>query len=166
MEGKNTFHIIKFEDIPKDRLNKICYTSVVCKVRPGNGTGKKVEGTNTFHVFKFDDIPKYRLNEIWYISVVCEVRPGKKDPNWTRITICGTNVCYSGDVGNNITSQEIFKLLIIYCWSWVWIFLVRWCCCLHPLISRHLCHILWFLSDLDLSSLVSPYRLLKCSIFC
>ena len=35
VEGKNTFHIIKFEDIPKDWLNKICYTSVVCKVRPG-----------------------------------------------------------------------------------------------------------------------------------
>ena len=77
-----------------------------------NGIRKRVEGTNTFHVIKFEDIPKYRLNEIWYTSVVCEVRPGKKDPNWTRITICGTNVCYSGDVGTNITSQEIFKLMI------------------------------------------------------
>ena len=35
IEGKNTFFVIKFEDIPKDRLNKICYTSVVCGVRPG-----------------------------------------------------------------------------------------------------------------------------------
>ena len=30
VEGKNTFFEIKFEKIPKDRLNVICYTSVVC----------------------------------------------------------------------------------------------------------------------------------------
>ena len=34
-EGTNTFYVIRFEYVPKDRLNKICYTSVVCKVRPG-----------------------------------------------------------------------------------------------------------------------------------
>ena len=32
VEGTNTFIVIKFEDIPKDRLNDICYTSVVCEV--------------------------------------------------------------------------------------------------------------------------------------
>ena len=35
IEGTNTFFAIKFENIPKDRLNEICYTSVVCEVRPG-----------------------------------------------------------------------------------------------------------------------------------
>ena len=35
VEGTNTFYVIKFEDIPKYRLNGICYTSVVCEVRPG-----------------------------------------------------------------------------------------------------------------------------------
>ena len=35
VEGTNTFYVVKFEDIPKDRLNEICYTSVVCEVRPG-----------------------------------------------------------------------------------------------------------------------------------
>ena len=35
VEGTNTFFVIKFEDIPKDRLNEICYTSVDCEVRPG-----------------------------------------------------------------------------------------------------------------------------------
>ena len=35
VEGKNTFYVITFEDIPKYRLNEICYTSVVCEVRPG-----------------------------------------------------------------------------------------------------------------------------------
>ena len=59
-----------------------------------NSKGKIIEGTNTFFVIKFEDIPKDRLNEICYTSVVCEVRPGKKDPNRTRITICGTNICY------------------------------------------------------------------------
>ena len=35
VEGTNTFRVIRFEDILKERLNKICYTSVVCEVRPG-----------------------------------------------------------------------------------------------------------------------------------
>ena len=35
LEGKNNFYVIKFEDIPKDWLNEICYTSVACEVRPG-----------------------------------------------------------------------------------------------------------------------------------
>ena len=77
-----------------------------------NGKGKRIEGTNTFSAIKFENIPKDRLNEISYISVVCEVRPGKKYPNRTRITICGTNVCYPGDVGINRASLELFKLMI------------------------------------------------------
>ena len=56
------------------------------------GEGKRIEGTNTFFAIKFEDIPKDRQKEICYTSVVCEVRPGKKDPNRTRIKICGTNV--------------------------------------------------------------------------
>ena len=77
-----------------------------------NGIWKRVEGTNTFFVIKFEDIPKDRLNDICYTSVVCEVRPGRKDPNRTRITICGTNLCYPGDVGTNTASLELFKLMI------------------------------------------------------
>ena len=77
-----------------------------------NGKGKRIEGTNTFFVIKFEDIPNDRLNEICYKSVVCEARPGKKDPNRTRITIWGTNICYPGDVGTNTASLELFKLMI------------------------------------------------------
>ena len=77
-----------------------------------NGKGKRIEGTNKFFAIKFEDIPKDRLNEICYTSVVCEVRPGEKDPNRTRITICGTNVCYPGDVGKNTASLELLKLMI------------------------------------------------------
>ena len=77
-----------------------------------NVKGNRIEGTNTFFAIKFESIPKYRLNEICYTSVVCEVRPGKKDPNRTRITICGTNYCYPGDVGTNTASLELFKLMI------------------------------------------------------
>ena len=40
------------------------------------------------------------------------MRPVKKDPNQTRITICGTNVCYPGDVGKNTASLKLFKLMI------------------------------------------------------
>ena len=65
------------------------------------GVGKRVEGTNTFYVIRFEDIPKDRLNKIFYNSVVYEVRPGKKEPNRTRIIICGTNVCHPGDVSTN-----------------------------------------------------------------
>ena len=77
-----------------------------------NGLGKRVEGTNTFYIIRFEDIPKDRLNKICYTSVVCEARPGKKDPNHKIITICGTNVCYPGDVGTNTASLEFFKIMI------------------------------------------------------
>ena len=40
IEVTNTFFAIKFENIPKDRLNEICYTSVVCEVRPGKKISK------------------------------------------------------------------------------------------------------------------------------
>ena len=43
---------------------------------------------------------------------MCEVSLGEKDPNRTRIRICGTNVCYLGDVGTNTASLELFKLMI------------------------------------------------------
>ena len=55
---------------------------------------------------------KDKVKEICYKSVVYEVKPGKKDPNRTRITICGTNVCYPRDVGTNTASLELFKLMI------------------------------------------------------
>ena len=34
VEGTNTFHIIIFEDIPRDRRKEICHYMVVCEVRP------------------------------------------------------------------------------------------------------------------------------------
>ena len=71
-----------------------------------------MEGKDTFHVIKFEDITKDRLNEICYTSVVCKVRQGNKYPNRTRITICGTNICYPRDVGTNTASLELFKLII------------------------------------------------------
>ena len=80
--------------------------------RGKNEVGKPVEGTNTFYVIRFEDTPKDRLNKIFYTSVVCELRPGKKELDRTRITICGTNVYYPGDVGTNTASLELFKLMI------------------------------------------------------
>ena len=38
--------------------------------------------------------------------------PRKSDLNRTRITICGTNVQYPGDVGTTTASREILKLII------------------------------------------------------
>jgi len=34
MEGTDTFRVIRHDDIPKDRLKEVCYTSVQCTVRP------------------------------------------------------------------------------------------------------------------------------------
>ncbi len=44
--------------------------------------------------------------------VVCEVCPEKDDPDRTRITIGGNRICYPGDVGTNIASLELVKLLL------------------------------------------------------
>ena len=77
-----------------------------------NGIGQYVDGTDTFYVIRFEDIPKEHLKEVCYTSVVCKVSPGKNDPNQTRITIFGTNVCYPGDVGTNMASLELFQIMI------------------------------------------------------
>ena len=77
-----------------------------------DGLGKILEGTNTFHAIKFENTSEDKFKEIFYTCIVCEVKPGKKDPNRTRITICGTNVCYPEDVGTNTASLELFKLMI------------------------------------------------------
>eukprot|EP00956_Cyclotella_meneghiniana_P023402 scaffold45578_cov41-Cyclotella_meneghiniana.AAC.1 len=34
VDGTDTFHVIDFSDIPADRVKEICYSNVVCKVRP------------------------------------------------------------------------------------------------------------------------------------
>ena len=53
VEGKNKLFVIKFEDIPKDRLNKICYTSVLFEVQAGKKYLNRIRiticGTNVFY---------------------------------------------------------------------------------------------------------------------
>ena len=53
LEGTNTFYVIKFEDIPKYWLNEICYTSLVCELRPGKKDPNRkritIYGTNVFY---------------------------------------------------------------------------------------------------------------------
>eukprot|EP00804_Cyclotella_cryptica_P000193 CCRYP_016175-RA/>CCRYP_016175-RA protein AED:0.26 eAED:0.26 QI:0/0/0/0.6/0.75/0.8/5/0/1027 len=34
VDGTDTFHVIDFTNIPPDRLQEVCYSNVVCKVRP------------------------------------------------------------------------------------------------------------------------------------
>ena len=38
IEGTDTFHVVRFENIPKKCLKEVCYTSVVCDVRTGKKT--------------------------------------------------------------------------------------------------------------------------------
>ena len=44
--------------------------------------------------------------------VVCEVKPQKEDPNRTRITVSGSQICYPGDVGTTTGSLNLVKLII------------------------------------------------------
>ena len=44
--------------------------------------------------------------------VVCEVKPHKEDPNRTRITVVGSQICYPGDVGTPTGSLDLVKLII------------------------------------------------------
>ena len=73
---------------------------------------QRVEGTNTFRLIKFSDISQDRRHEIFHSMVVCEVKPQKEDPNRTRITVAGSQVCYTGDVGTSAGSLDLVKLII------------------------------------------------------
>lgn len=53
-----------------------------------------MEGTKTFFVIRYEDILKNQRKQVTYTKVVCEVRPQKEDPNCTRITIGGNQICY------------------------------------------------------------------------
>ena len=44
--------------------------------------------------------------------VVCKVKPHKEDPNRTRITVTGSQICYPGDVGTPTGSLELVKIII------------------------------------------------------
>ena len=44
--------------------------------------------------------------------VVCEVKIHKEDPNCTRITVAGSQICYPGDVGTPTGSLDLVKLII------------------------------------------------------
>ena len=44
--------------------------------------------------------------------VVCEVQPQKEDPNRTRITVAGSRICYSGNIGTPTGYLELLKLMI------------------------------------------------------
>ena len=44
--------------------------------------------------------------------VVCKVKPHKGDPNRTRITVAGSQICYPGDVDTPTESLDLVKLII------------------------------------------------------
>ena len=44
--------------------------------------------------------------------VVCEVKPHREDPNQTRITVAGSQICYPVDVGTPTSSLDLIKLVI------------------------------------------------------
>ena len=50
--------------------------------------------------------------------VVCEVKPHKEDPNWTHITVTGSQIYYPGNVGTPAGSLDLIKIIInsiLYC---------------------------------------------------
>ena len=44
--------------------------------------------------------------------VVCKIKPHKEDPNQTRITVAGSQICYPGDAGTPTGSLDLVKLII------------------------------------------------------
>ena len=53
IKGTKIFFVIHFQDIPKTRINELCYTSVLCQERPGkidpNRTRIIICGTNVHY---------------------------------------------------------------------------------------------------------------------
>ena len=45
VEDTNTFRVVRYEDIPKDRLKEVCHTTVVCEVRPDKEDTKRTRIT-------------------------------------------------------------------------------------------------------------------------
>ena len=94
------------------------YANELGRLCQGIGQGSKgpkhqrVEGTNTFRLIKFEDIFQDRRKEIFHSMVVCEVKPHKEDPNQTRITIAGSQICYPRDVCTPTGSLNLVKLVI------------------------------------------------------
>ena len=71
-----------------------------------------MEGINPFRLINFAKIPQYRWHEICHFIAECEVKPHKQDPNHTRITAAGSQICYPGDVGTPTGSLDLIKLII------------------------------------------------------
>ena len=91
------------------------YANELGRLCQGIGKGSKVprqqrvDGTNTFRLIKFADISQDRRHEIFHSMVVCEVKPHKEDPNCTRITVAGSQICYPRDVGTPTGSLDLVK---------------------------------------------------------
>ena len=53
VKGADTFRVVRYEDIPKDRRTEICHTTVVCEVRPNtedsNRTRITVAGNRIYY---------------------------------------------------------------------------------------------------------------------
>ena len=77
-----------------------------------NRSGQRIESTDTLFVINYENIPHNRCKDTPYTSVVCKIRPQKEYHNRACITICGNNICYSGDVGTPTSYLELVKLII------------------------------------------------------
>ena len=71
-----------------------------------------MEGTNTLRIIKFEDIPQDRRKEICHSMVVCEVKPHKEDPNWTHITVAGSQIYFPRNVDTPTGSLNLIKIII------------------------------------------------------
>ena len=72
-----------------NELGRICQVIGKWSKFPNN---QRVEDTSTFRIIKFEDIPQDRRKEICHSMVVCKVKPHKENPNWTHITVAGSQI--------------------------------------------------------------------------
>ena len=100
------------------RIWNTSYTNELGRLCQGSRKGSKgprqqrMEGTNTFNLIKFTEIPHDRRHVICHSMVVCEVKTHKEDPNRTRITVAGSQICYTRDVGTPTGSLDFVNLII------------------------------------------------------
>jgi len=80
--------------------------------RLANGIGGRIKNpTNTIEFIFQHDVPIERMKDVTYGQFVCTVRLEKAKPNWTRFTVGGDRINYSGAVATPTAEMLVAKML-------------------------------------------------------
>ena len=56
--------------------------------------------------------PNERLKDVTYVHILVDYQPQKVDPHWTRLTVGGSRINYTGDVITPAAEINTSKLII------------------------------------------------------